>query len=204
MAFSQPLDPTQHSAAMLCDLQCRSSSCRQRPQQQLPQTQTPSQLHTQPQLNFRTTSSPTQHNPSTSPSPTWWTTLFLHLLTLHLTHGYKTLLLALWTLSPSRTARLMQASTLRLTSRSRTSSTIPLLSQSTRALAQHSDAATGLVSALQRGERGGVLRVRAEAEAARMRLSARSAGSRSGCASAEERERRVGATRDDPTDGVGR
>ena len=98
----------------------------------------------------------------------------------------------------------MQASTLRLTSRSRTSSTIPLLSQSTRALAQHSDAATGLVSALQRGERGGVSRARAEADAARLRGGARSDGSRSGCATAEERERRDGDMRDDQRDGVGR
>ena len=98
----------------------------------------------------------------------------------------------------------MQASTLRLTSRSRISSTTPLLSQSTRALAQHSDAAPGLVSALQRGERGGVLRARAEAEAKRLRGSARSDGSRDGRLEAEEREQRGGLTRDDQGDGVGR
>ncbi|KAK0336017.1 transcription factor that binds to CRE motif [Friedmanniomyces endolithicus] len=85
---------------------------------------------------------------------TWWATLFLHLMTLQLRTTYKTLLLGVWTLSPSRMARLMQASALRLTSRSTTSSTAPLLLRST-ALAQLNAATSrptqqGALRALQR------------------------------------------------------
>ncbi len=114
------LDPTQHSAVMLCDLPCRS-----RQQQRM--------------RNNLTTS-----NPLTPATTSWWTTLFLYITTLHLQTIYKTFLLAVWSHSPSRMAHLMQASTLRLTSRSTTSSTTPLLpSRLTVALAQR-NAATRL------------------------------------------------------------
>ena len=101
---------------MLCDLQCRSS---QR-----------SSNHIQ-----------ISHQPSTS--TTWWTTLFLYIMHLQLQTSYQTTLLAIWTLSPSRMARLMQLSMARSTSPSTTSSTpTPLPSPSTLALAQR-NAATG-------------------------------------------------------------
>ena len=150
----QTLDPTQHSAAMLCDLQCRSSlrarSTRQQQQQQQQQA---------------------QHSTSTS---WWWTTLFLYLMHLQLQGGYKALLLALWTHSPSRmTQRLMQASTRRSTSPSTTSSTTttttsPRLSRSTRALAQRNAATAPVSTALQRSmssssSSGEVQRARARA-----------------------------------------
>nr|POE58646.1 transcriptional activator hac1 [Quercus suber] len=105
-----PLDLTQHSAAMLCDLQCRSS---------------------------RSLSRDLQHS-----TISWWSNLFLTLMTLQLQSCYKTLLTALWTLSPSRMARVMQASAHRLTSRSMTSSMTPRLSRS-MAMAQL-NAATSL------------------------------------------------------------
>lgn len=92
-------DLTQHSAAMLCDLQCRSQSSS-------------SQIST------------TQ----------WWAAFFLYLMTLQLQASSQTLIMAFWTHFPSQTARLIQASMRRLTSRSTTSSTIPLQSRS--ALAQ--------------------------------------------------------------------
>ncbi|KAK5107792.1 hypothetical protein LTR62_000660 [Meristemomyces frigidus] len=116
------LDPTQHSAAMLCDLQCRSS----------PASSLVTLLST----------------PSISPS--FWASLFLRLMTLQLQTCYKTILLAIWSLSPSRMARSMQASILRSTSASTTSfiTTAPLLSRS-MAMAR-SRAATGR-SALRRG-----------------------------------------------------
>ncbi len=104
------LDPTQHSAAMLCDLQCRSSQ---------------------------------RSSNGTSPwTPSWWSTLFLHLMTLTLQTTSKAFLLALWTHSPLRMARLMQASMHRLTSPSTTSSTTQplLLSRSMAALAQRNAA----------------------------------------------------------------
>ena len=109
------LDPTQHSAAMLCDLQCRSSR------------------------------SNSDNNPASIQSASWWTTLFLHLMTLQFQIGYKTILLVIWTTSPSRMARLIQASAHRLNSRSTTSSMTPQPSRLTTALAQR-NAATALVS----------------------------------------------------------
>jgi len=111
------LDPTQHSAAMLCDLQCRSSECSR--------------------LNHNTGI----HTPASLTSTTWWATLFLNLISLQLQTTYKAILLALWSTAPSRMERTMQASMTRLTSRSTTSSTTPLLlSWSTAALAQRNAA----------------------------------------------------------------
>lgn len=122
------LDETQHSAAMLCDLQCPSSLRRSR-------TSNPS-----------TTSS----NPSsTCPVSSWWTSLFTTLLAFQLRTCYQQILLAIWTLSPSRMERMIRASTIRsaaIRSRSTTSSTtMPLLSQSTTPLAQPR-AATGVAT----------------------------------------------------------
>ena len=116
-----PLDLTQHSAAMLCDLQCRS----------------------------RPASS--SHSPTTTmmppSSPTSWALLFLYLVNLNLQTCYKAMLLALWSLFPSRMARLTQASTLHWTSRSKTSSTTPQLLRS-MAMAR-SRAATGRLTPRQ-------------------------------------------------------
>ncbi|EGP89582.1 uncharacterized protein MYCGRDRAFT_103568 [Zymoseptoria tritici IPO323] len=127
-----PLDPTQHSAAMLCDLQCRSS--------------------------LKSSSTTTTTN---SPPPSWWTQLFLHLLTGQILTCYRILMVALWTISPSRMARLMAASTLRSTSRSTISSTTPLLLRSTRRRLALCNTATGLrapregaLTALQRRSLG--------------------------------------------------
>ena len=108
-----PLDSTQHSAAMLCDLQCRSS---------------------------QRSSTSNVTNPTTTTS--WWASLFLYLMCLQLQTTCKTLLVATWTHSPSQMVRLMQASVHRLTSRSTTSSTTPplLLSRSMAALAQRNAA----------------------------------------------------------------
>lgn len=131
-----PLDPTQHSAAMLCDLQCRS----------IPVSSKAS---------------------TTSTSNAWWATLFLYLMTLQLQTCYKTLLVATWTISPSRMARMMQASAARLTSRSMTTSRTPLPLRS-MALAQL-NAATGrpsqrgAIAALQRWSGNEVTRARAAA-----------------------------------------
>lgn len=126
------LDQTQHSAAMLCDLQCRSR-LRSSSSRRL--------------LSITPTSSTS--NSSTS----YWATLFLYLMTLQLQTSYKAILMALWTISPSRmTARLMQAASTqqhrRSTSRSTTSSMTPPrpLSRSTRALAQQCNAATARVA----------------------------------------------------------
>ena len=137
------LDQTQHSAAMLCDLQCRSS------------------------LGSRNTAS--------TQSTSWWTNLFLYLMTLQLQIGYKAILLSIWTNSPSRMARLMQASTLRLTSRSMTSSTTPQPSRSTMVLAQR-NAATAMAPrqsalALQRLSLNEVQRRRVMASARRQHHS---------------------------------
>ena len=134
-----PLDPTQHSAAMLCDLQCRSSS------------------QASNGINMRSSISPTKTtNSPTSASLNLWAQLILQLCNIQLQICYKTLLIAVWSLSPLRMARMMQASTLRLTSRSMTSSTT--LVRST-ALAQRNIAATsrltvqGALVALQRSDR---------------------------------------------------
>ena len=123
------LDATQHSAAMLCDLQCPSS---------LPRSQT-------------STPTLTSSNPSsTSPASTaWWTSLFTTLLAFQLRTCYQQILLAIWTLSPTRMERMIRASTIRLAairSRSTTSSTMtPSLSRSTTPLAQLK-AATGVAT----------------------------------------------------------
>ncbi|CAK3919287.1 Transcriptional activator hac1 [Lecanosticta acicola] len=104
-----PLDPTQHSAAMLCDLQCRSSS---------------------------------GSRSSTLPTSAWWTNFFLYLMTLQLQTCYRTLLVAIWALSPSRMARLMQASAIRSTSRSTSSSMTLRISRSTPGRLARRNAAT--------------------------------------------------------------
>lgn len=144
----QTLDPTQHSAAMLCDLQCRSS------------------------LRKRSTRQPQQSLHPYLASTSWWTTLFLYLMHLHLQTGYRAMLLALWTHSPSRIARLMQASTPRLTSRSTTSSTTmtPLLSRSTRALAQRNAATAPVSTALLQRSSSSVEVQRARVKAVAERL----------------------------------
>lgn len=111
---------------MLCDLQCRSTA--------------------------RSSSSNSNRLVLSNPSTSWWTNLFLYLMTLQLQTTCKTLLLALWTHSPSRVTRLMEVSTHRLTSRLRNSSTmtqrLPL--PSTLVLAQL-NAATGRVPTQQQG-----------------------------------------------------
>ncbi|RMY82688.1 hypothetical protein D0861_07776 [Hortaea werneckii] len=139
-----PLDQTQHSAAMLCDLQCRSS----------------------PASSINNTLSRIQP-PKTSTSPSsFWAALFLHLMMVQIQTCYKTLLVGIWSLSPSRMARMMQASTHRLTSRSMTSSmTTPLLLRST-AMAQRNAATSrlarqGALAALQRSSTDDVFRARA-------------------------------------------
>jgi transcriptional activator HAC1 len=123
------LDATQHSAAMLCDLQCPSSLRR-------------SQM-TIPTPTFTKLS-------STSPASTaWWTSLFTTLLAFQLRICYQQILLALWTLFPMRVERMIRASTTRLAairSRSKTLSTMnPSLSRSTTPLAQLK-AATGVAT----------------------------------------------------------
>ena len=148
-----PLDPIQHSAAMLSDLQCRSST----------KASSGTNLHPS---NITITNHTSKTTTSTSASLNPWAQLILHLLNIQLQICYKTLLIAIWSLSPSQMARSIQASTLRLTSRSTTSSTT--LAQST-ALAQRKAAtgrlaAKGALVALQRwsggrlGERFGELR----------------------------------------------
>lgn len=104
-----PLDLTQHSAAMLCDLQCQSSSL----------------------------------SSSTTSQTSWWATLFLYLMNMNLQICYRTLLVAIWTLSPSRMARLMQVSALH-SSRSTISSMTPRLLRSTPGRLARLNAATGL------------------------------------------------------------
>merc|ERR1711939_1265936 len=102
---------------------------------------------------------------STSPSSSW-AALFLHLMMLQIQTCYKTLLVGIWSLSPSRMARMMQASTHRLTSRSMTSSmTTRLLLRST-AMAQRNAATSrlarqGALAALQRSSTDDVFRARA-------------------------------------------
>jgi len=114
------LDLAQHSAAMLCDLQCQSSS-------------------------------PGSAN---SVSNSWWAAIFLFLMSLQFQTCYKITLLAIWSLSPSRMARLIQVSAHRLASRSTTFSTTPLLFRS-MAMAQLKAATSrvpkqGAITALQR------------------------------------------------------
>lgn len=103
-----PLDPTQHSAAMLCDLQCRSS-----------------RLSSSKTLNFMA----------------WWIN---HMATIQWQTCCQVIMLAMWTLSPSRMVRMIQASALRLTSRSMTSSMTPLPLRSTPRRLALCNTATGL------------------------------------------------------------
>lgn len=104
-----PRDLTQHSAAMLCDLQCQSRGL----------------------------------SSSTTSAASWWTNLFLSLMTIQLQTCYKTLLVAIWMLSPSRMARMMQASIARSSRLTNSSMTPRLLRSTRRRLARH-NAATGL------------------------------------------------------------
>jgi transcriptional activator HAC1 len=131
------------------------------------------------QCQSRAAATSTSPASTTSTSqPSQWATLFFYLMTLQLQTCYKAILLAVWSLSPSRMARLMQASAHRSTSRLTTSSTTtaPLLLQS-MAMAR-SRAATGrpaqrvaaLLAALQRSSGNEVLMTRARAAAARQRL----------------------------------
>lgn len=112
---------------MLCDLPCPSS---------LPRSQT---------------STPTSSNPSSTflASTAWWTSLLTTLLAFQLRTCYQQILLALWTLSPTKMERMIRASTIRLAairSRSTTLSTMmPSLSRSTTPLAQLK-AATGVAT----------------------------------------------------------
>ncbi|KAH9840366.1 basic region leucin zipper [Teratosphaeria destructans] len=140
-----PLDLTQHSAAMLCDLQCQSSGA-----------------------STTSTSAP-------SFNPSWWATLFLFLMTQQLQSTFKTLLMAIWTLSPSRMVRLMQASAARLTSRSTISSVTPYLLRSMaearlRAQPGSSTSQQGALAALSRTSREELARMRATAVAKGLHL----------------------------------
>ncbi|KAF2771518.1 hypothetical protein EJ03DRAFT_349529 [Teratosphaeria nubilosa] len=136
----KPLDLTQHSAAMLCDLQCQSSGAS-------------TTLTSAPSFN-----------------PSWWATLFLFLMTQQLQSTFKTLLMAIWTLSPSRMVQLMQASAARLTSRSTISSVTPYLLRSmaeARFRAQPGSSASqqGALVALSRSSQEELARMRATAVA---------------------------------------
>jgi len=129
------LDATQHSAAMLCDLQCPSSQRRSRTS-----TLTP------------TFTSPSSTSPATSQTTwtAWMASLFTTLLAFQLRTCYQQILLAIWTLSPTRMERMIRASTTRLAAatrfRSMTLSTMmPSLSRSTTPLAQL-NAATGVAT----------------------------------------------------------
>lgn len=129
------LDATQHSAAMLCDLPCPSSQRRSRMS-----TPTP------------TSSSPSLTSPANSPTTwtAWMASLFTTLLAFQVRTCYQQILLAIWTLSPTRMERMIRASTTRLAaatrSRSMISSTMmPSLSRSTTPLAQLK-AATGVAT----------------------------------------------------------
>jgi transcriptional activator HAC1 len=129
------LDATQHSAAMLCDLQCPSSQRRSRMS-----TTTP------------TSSSPSSTSAATSPTTwtTWMASLFTTLLAFQVRTCYQQILLAIWTLSPTRMERMIRASTTRLATLTRSRSTtsltmMPSLSRSTTPLAQL-NAATGVAT----------------------------------------------------------
>jgi transcriptional activator HAC1 len=125
------LDMTQHSAAMLCDLQCQSSKA----------------------------------SPTTSAnSERWWAILFLFLMTQQLQASYKAILLAVWTISPSRMARMIQASAHRLTSRSMNSSNLTPLLLRSMASAQSNQTCDGLVdnAACQRASTLDASRARAK------------------------------------------
>lgn len=97
------------------------------------------------------TPTPTSSNLSSTSqaSTTWWTSLFTTLLAFQLRTCYQQILLAIWTLSPTRMERMIRASTTRLAairSRSTTLSMMnPSLSRSTTPLAQLK-AATGVAA----------------------------------------------------------
>ena len=129
------LDATQHSAAMLCDLQCPSSQRRSR-------MSTPTPTFSNPSSTSAATSQTTW--------TTWMASLFTTLLAFQLRTCYQQILLAIWTLSPTRMERMIRASTTRLAAatrfRSMTLSTMmPSLSRSTTPLAQLK-AATGVAT----------------------------------------------------------
>ncbi|CZT16242.1 uncharacterized protein RCC_02084 [Ramularia collo-cygni] len=143
-----PLDPTQHSAAMLCDLQCRSR---------------------------RLSSSTTLNHLA------WWTS---HLANFQWQICCQAIMLTIWTLSPFRMARMMEASQLRFPSRSRTSSMTPLPLRSTPRRLALCNTATGLrapqdgARALERrsfdaSSRAGVKRVTQQSHANRINLALR-------------------------------
>jgi len=94
-------DATQHSAAMLCDLQCPSNVC--------------ASLPLSPQSILQTW---------------WWTQLTIYLMHMSIMTIYKSLLVTLWTLSPARMTRLLTTIPLPTSStstrRQRQQSTFPL------------------------------------------------------------------------------
>jgi transcriptional activator HAC1 len=129
------LDATQHSAAMLCDLQCPSSQRRSRMSTPMPTSSSPS-----------STSAATLQTTWT----TWMASLFTTLLAFQLRTCYQQILLAIWTLSPTRMERMIRASTTRLAAATRfrsmnLSTMMPSLSRSTTPLAQLK-AATGVAT----------------------------------------------------------
>jgi transcriptional activator HAC1 len=129
------LDATQHSAAMLCDLQCPSSQRRSRISTPTPTFSSPS-----------STSAATLQTTWT----TWMASLFTTLLAFQLRTCYQQILLAIWTLSPTRMERMIRASTTRLAAATRfrsmnLSTMMPSLSRSTTPLAQL-NAATGVAT----------------------------------------------------------
>lgn len=111
---------------------------------------------------------------STTSRASWWTTLFLYLMHINMQTCYRTLLVALWTLSPSRMARLMQVSALSSTSRSTISSMTPRLLRSTPGRLARYNAATGL-SAPQRSANALARQSPDEVQRARAELTARQA-----------------------------
>jgi len=171
-----PLDETQHSAEMLCDLPCPSSA--------------QSKVAHSSSLLFSL---------STSQYP-----IFLGILaTLNLSFltTYRTLLLAMWTTSPSRMARAITASTRASTSPSTSSFTRKVSrtprSLSAMALAQHNAAtAVARFAAIRRPLVGEARRTVNLARAGRQR--------RSNATMALERREKGGHQRDHDEGGVGR
>ncbi|KAF2724395.1 hypothetical protein K431DRAFT_318185 [Polychaeton citri CBS 116435] len=158
------LDQAQHSAEMLSsDLPCQSSP-RVQPMAiaMASETSRPSTSQACSTSTWATSSSNTNTNSCNKAAERWaglMSQLFLHLITIHIQNCYSSILLAMWTISPTRMARLMQASTIRLsrTSPLRTSSTTLQSAMLTRphsrsnmALAQL-NAATGLTTTMRSG-----------------------------------------------------
>lgn len=127
------LDQAQHSAEMLSsDLPCQSSrSVQPMATVMASETSQPLTLQAYSTSTWGASSSIiTSPNSTNSSQPTMaWaglmSQLFLHLITIQIQNCYRSILLAMWTISPTRMARLMQASTIRLsrTSLLKTSST---------------------------------------------------------------------------------